>query len=150
MEAVYYERKEKGVIDDPYLIKLRRGSQILTFFGTRHSNEIADPQNGAIEREWQLYVNNENPSKVAFSEGGVRPLMSTREEAISKWSEPGLLRWLADRDGVQLASPEPSDAEEILYLREHGFALADIMTYYFVRQTVQYKTRDYKNYPDWR
>jgi len=45
-------------------------------------------------------VTSSNKAKIAFCEGGLRPLKKTKEEAITKYSEPGLLTWLANRDNV--------------------------------------------------
>jgi hypothetical protein len=50
--------------------------------------------------------------QIAFSEGGIRPAARDRDEAIRRFGEPGLLRFLADRDHVALRSLEPPEDEE--------------------------------------
>jgi len=72
-----------------------------------------------------------------------------KENAIRKYSEPGLLTWLANRDNVPIISPEPDETKEIQYLQEKGYSVAEIMTYYFGRQMYQWLKRDHLNYPDW-
>jgi hypothetical protein len=50
--------------------------------------------------------------QVAFSEGGIRPAARSRDDAVTRFGEPGLLRLLADRDHVELRSLEPAEDEE--------------------------------------
>lgn len=150
MDAVYQRLHVDGLTGKPYLVKYKRGNQLLTFFGCRHTNDIHDEQNSLIEKEWQEFVTNQNERKIAFCEGGLRPYESGKELAIEKYSESGLLTWLAKRDNVPLASPEPEDIAEINYLLDQQFKVSEIMTYYFGRQMHQWLLADYKHNPNWQ
>lgn len=149
MDKIYQQLHAKGVVDRPYLVKVQNNKQTLTFFGCRHSNDIHDPQNVAIEKEWHKFIEHDNLQKVAFCEGGLRPLESDKEMAILKYSEPGLLSWLAHKSNIPIISPEPDETKEIRYLVSEGFSVPQIMTYYFGRQMYQWLKRDHKNHADW-
>jgi len=149
MDKIYQKVHAKGVVNRPYLVKVQNPGQTLTFFGCRHSNDIHDPQNGEIEKEWHEFIKHDNPQKVAFCEGGLRPLESDKETATLKYSEPGLLTWLAHKSNIPIISPEPDETKEIQYLVSEGFLVSQIMTYYFGRQMYQWLKRDNLNYPDW-
>jgi len=150
MDKIYQQLHAKGAVNRPYLVKLQNPSQTLTFFGCRHSNDIHDPQNGEIEKEWHEFIKHDNPQKVAFCEGGLRQLESDKETAILKYSEPGLLTWLTHKSNIPIISPEPDETKEIQYLVSEGFLVPQIMTYYFGRQMYQWLKRDHKNHADWR
>ena len=150
MTAVYRQLYTDNTANDPYLIKATLNNQTMTFFGCRHSNDVDDGQNEAIEKEWRLFMKNKNNHKIAFCEGGLRPLEVDRSSAIKKYSEPGLLKWLAQRDNITIISPEPNNTMEIDYLLSQKFKIEEIMTYYFGRQMYQWFMRDYKNNPNWQ
>lgn len=150
MDKIYQQLHAKGAVSLPYLVKVQNTRQKLIFFGCRHSNDIADPQNAEIEKEWHKFLKHDNPQKVAFCEGGVRPIESDKETGILKYSEPGLLTWLAHKSNIPIISPEPDETKEIQYLVSESFSVPQIMTYYFGRQMYQWLKRDYKNHADWK
>lgn len=149
MDEVYQQLHANNTVNDPYLVKLIQSNQMLTFIGCRHSNDVDDNQNKFIENEWVLFLKNNNKQKIAFCEGGLRPLEKNKDLAIRKYSEPGLLTWLAHKDNIRTVSPEPDETTEIDYLVSKRFNISEIMTYYFGRQMYQWLKRDYKNYPKW-
>jgi hypothetical protein len=83
-----------------------------------------------IEKLWREY----RPD-IAFSEGAVRPAASTRDEAILRYGEAGLLRFLAERDHVPIRSLEPDRREvESKLASEFGGAAAN--QYYERRDSI--------------
>lgn len=56
---------------------------------------------------------------VVFIEGGLRPLSSSKEEAIKSWSEAGILTYLASEAGIPILSPEPTAQAEQEYIMRH-------------------------------
>lgn len=150
MDAVYQRLHADGLTGKPYLIKLKQDERLLTFFGCRHTNDVHDEQNAIIEEVWRQFVTNQNKRKIAFCEGGLRPYESDKELAIEKYSEPGLLTWLAKRDNIPLASREPDETAEINYLLAQQFKVSEIMTYYFGRQMLQWLRANHKHNPDWQ
>ncbi|HSW99455.1 MAG TPA: hypothetical protein VLH38_00285 [Patescibacteria group bacterium] len=149
IDAIYQQRHKAGMVNEPYIVRVKNGNQTLLFFGARHSNDASDPQVQAIEKEWKQFVADTDTPKIAFCEGGAPPVGKTREEAIRRYSESGLLTWLAKQDGIKVRSPEPNKTQEIDFLFAQGFNATQIMTYYFGRQMLQWARRDYKNKPDW-
>ncbi len=120
-------------ICSPYLLHLTDGRGELFYFGVEHTACPSHPQLISLEQSWSAF----RPD-IAFSEGGVWPLMPTREEAISNFGEGGLLRFLAAHDSVPIFSLEPSRIEEVLKLR-HEFEAEEIKLFYVLRQVVQYR-----------
>lgn len=149
MDDIYKDLYKKGLVNEPYIVKKFNDNQLLVFIGARHSNDINDSQNRVIKNEWNSFIANPNKSKISFCEGGLRPLDKSKDDAIRKYSEPGLLTWLSNKDNVPMISPEPDETKEINYLKENSFSVAEIMTYYFGRQMYQWIKRDYLNYKDW-
>ena len=82
----------------PYVVR----SEGLVLFGTQHTRDPKHPDLAEIERLWREF----HP-EIAFSEGGVRPPAPSRDEAVARYGEAGLLRWLADHDHVTIRSLEP-------------------------------------------
>src|SRR5260370_14786264 len=79
----------------------------LLIFGAQHTRDPRHPQLSEIERLWREFR-----PQIAFSEGGIRPAARSRDEAITRFGESGLLRYLADRDYVALRNLEPPEYEE--------------------------------------
>src|SRR2546429_392396 len=97
----------------PYVVELQTVSGALLDFGAAHTYEPRDPQVEALERAWVRF----RPD-LAFTEGAARTY-SSRDEAIAKAGEPGLVRFLAARDNVPTTSLEPARAEELAALTPH-------------------------------
>jgi hypothetical protein len=91
----------------PYVLRLADLPGELLIFGAQHTNDPSHPELQEIERLWRGFR-----PQVAFSEGGIRPAARSRDDAVTRFGEPGLLRLLADRDHVELRSLEPAEDEE--------------------------------------
>lgn len=91
----------------PYILSCERGRGGLLYFGAKHCFDPADPQMAEIERLWSEF----RPTR-ALNEGWDPPVAATRDEAITRYGEPGLLRWLAHRDGVPIDNLEPTPEAE--------------------------------------
>src|SRR5581483_2392634 len=146
MDKIYRLLETHGKSHQPYIVKFERGNQLLIFFGSRHSNKTDDLQVTEIENLWSIFIEHTNSTKVAVGEGGIRSASSTKAESITEHSEAGLLAWLARRDNIEVVSPEPDRTEEIGYLLAEGFTTAQILTYYFARQMLQWKRSDHLSY----
>jgi hypothetical protein len=116
----------------PFALKFHAGTGELLYYGADHTFRPDDPQIAEIERLW-----NEFRPTLAFSEGGIRPASLSVEDAVRRWGEPGLVRVLADRQGVQIRSIEPPQNEEIgAMLRE--WPPDRVKLYYFLRAMMGY------------
>ena len=107
----------------PYVLRLRN----LLMFGSRHTRDPGDAQFARLEQLWREFA-----PEAAFSEGGIRPPVRNREDAIRRYGEPGLLRFLADRDHVTLRSLEPPEHAEAQALAEK-FEAPHVKLFYFLR-----------------
>jgi hypothetical protein len=99
--------------DVPYVLEFKCGTGGLLLYGGRHVFDPADPQIADIEKEWQRY----GPD-VAYNEGGNPPTESAPANAVKRFGEPGLVRYLAAREHVPVATFEPKEADEISALRK--------------------------------
>lgn len=95
----------------PYLVRIGDGSGELLYYGARHTYSPDDPQIVEIERLWSAF----RPD-IAFNEGGNPPIESSARDAVLMAGEAGLVRFLAARDDVPVATLEPSRAEEVAHL----------------------------------
>ena len=121
----------------PYVIHFRaRGGGELLYFGSRHVYRPDDPMLAEIERLWADF----RPD-IAFNEGGNPPVEATRERAVRRHGEPGLVRFLGARDDVPVASLEPSDAEVIADLRR-SFTAEEVKLSYLLRFVDEFPARE--------
>ncbi len=107
----------------------------LFYYGARHSADAADPQLDEIERAW-----NAVKPTLAFYEGPNRPAPASREEAIRQTGESGFVRYLAARDGVALASLEPSPQEESEYVSKQ-YPADQVELFYVLREAARLRER---------
>src|SRR5262245_19535982 len=105
-----YAKLRHGV---PYVLEFKVGRGALLMYGSRHVFEPADPLIADIEKEWDAF----KPG-TAFNEGGDPPGEKDLRTAVERWGEAGLVRLLAARDKVPVATFEPKDADEFAYLRK--------------------------------
>ena len=122
----------------PYIIRINTSRVKLLYYGVNHTYKPDDPQLIEIEKLWTKF----HPD-IAFNEGGNPPIERSRDEAIRKYGEPGLIRFLANRDKVPVTSIDQSRAEEVAFLLKR-FSPEQVKLSYVLRvvaQTVQ-------NHPD--
>jgi hypothetical protein len=118
----------------PYLLNIyTSGGGCLLYFGARHSNDSNDQQFSEIEYLW-----NQFKPDIAFNEGGDPPVEKTREEAISKAGEPGLVRFLSARDKIPVRSLDPDRSELVTVLRKR-YSAEQIKLFYLLGQMTEYQ-----------
>src|SRR5262245_16834836 len=106
-----YEEYSKSPHSSPYIVALQIGKGALFYFGATHTNDPKHPQIAQIEKLWRDF----KPT-IAFNEGGAPPVVKSVDEAVSRYGEPGLARFLAARDNVPVHSLEPDRADEVAFL----------------------------------
>ena len=116
----------------PYIVEIQAGEAALLYFGSQHISDPKHPQNEQIQKLWQVF----RPS-IAFNEGGNPPVEKSVEEAVSRFEEPGLVRFLASRDHVPVRSLEPGYREEASMLLK-SYSCEQIKVYYALRQVLNY------------
>lgn len=150
MDEVYQGFAERGEKSWPYLLEYSNGRQILTFFGSSHSTNPTDRQWPVLEARWTTFADHDNDKKILVYERQKFDIKGeTRDSALAKYSESGLAAWLAAQSGIPSMSGEPDRLAEIEHLKTK-FSVADIVTYYFARQMLQWLTQDSGTNPDWR
>lgn len=146
MEDVY--KTDSGTY--PRIIKGKGSGKVLFFMGSAHSNDVKHPQWGKIRTSFQEYLENPNPKKHVFVEGGKRSMLDSLDEMIIKDGDPGFTQFLAREGGVSYSSPEPNRTEEIDFLLSQGYSAKQIIAYYFARQLEQWVRGGRESNPDWR
>jgi hypothetical protein len=122
----------------PRTLRIGSSRGELLYYGARHTRDPQDPQLTEIERLWREF----RPT-VALTEGGVRPACGSAVEAVTKFGEPGFVRWLADRDRVPIRSIEAQKQEELQAMLSL-FPPDRLKLFYFLRSVVD----DRRNPPD--
>ncbi len=118
----------------PYVVRLaHRGGGELLFFGSRHSFEPSHPQFERLVGLWEEF----RPTLAFWEGGGPLEVGDDRDEVIRRAGEPGLVRYLAARDGVRAESPEPADGDVTALLLER-FSAEQVKLFYVLRQVSQY------------
>lgn len=117
----------------PYVLRLASpGGGELFYFGAAHTYDPADRQVADIEAAWRAF----RPD-IAFTEGGFPPFENSRDEAVRKHGEAGLVRFLAARDDVPTTTLDPSRAEEIAALTSN-FSKDQIKLFFVLRGVSQF------------
>jgi len=119
----------------PYVLEFQSNGGSLLYLGARHSFAV-DEQAALIERLW-----NEHRPDAAFNEGGNPPVAPSRDEAVQRYGEAGLVRWLAARDGVPVATFEPTPRDEAAHLTSE-FTVEQVRVFYALRQLAQEARHD--------
>lgn len=124
--------KEYGRIrhQRPYLLQLTSGQGELLYFGVGHVYRIDDPQVAEIERRFAEF----RPTLV-LNESQTPPVEATRELAVERYGEPGLISFLAAKHKVPIRSLDPPRMQEIAYLLStKRWTTEQVMLFYVLRR----------------
>lgn len=122
----------------PYKLKLKSGPNFLFYFGERHSFDPADTQWTEERDFWNEFIQEtKGLKKIIFTEGGLRPVEATEEQAIVKHGGMGLATFWGEQEKIQRHSPEPDESYERAELEKH-FLKEHIQYYYFARVVHQW------------
>ena len=116
----------------PYVARIETPKGRLLYYGAAHTKDVKDPQISEIERMWSEF----RPDK-AFNEGGDPPTEKTEQEAVNRWGEPGLIRFLAQRDNVTVQSLDPTRASEVADLTKK-FSPEQVKFFFILRTVSEY------------
>jgi hypothetical protein len=129
----YDEYVRLGKHEMPYVVRINSAEKSLFYFGEEHSFNPNHKQWEVLKDSWKEFIaSSDRNNLLALTEGGVRPVASTEEEAILKYGGMGLVSFLADKEGIKVESPEPNEKEERTKLEER-FSRDEIQYYYFAR-----------------
>jgi hypothetical protein len=120
----------------PYVVSFESNEGgFLYYFGAAHTWDPDDPQLVQVEQAWRRF----RPD-IAFTEGGSPPIASSRDEAVRRHAEPGLVRFLAARDNVPTTTLDPSRAEEVAALTSR-FTSEEVKLFFLLRAVSQFVQR---------
>lgn len=132
-------------VETPYVIDLRKGNKRLVFIGCSHTRDTTSSEFTTIEQYFK-----ELQPQVTFNEGGQIPAtvgFQSRNDAIAKNGETGLLKYLSDKANIRMLNGDISDSLEFtLTLKEHP--KDDLFLYYMMeRLVVPYLNNTYGDKP---
>ena len=127
--------KEYGKIRHgrPYIIQLKSGQGELFYFGAGHFYRADDPQSAELERRFAEF----RPT-VVLNESQTPPVETTRERAVERYGEPGLVSFLAAKHNVPIKSLDPPRMQEIAYLiSTKRWTTEQVMLFYILRRVAE-------------
>jgi hypothetical protein len=138
MPILDYEQYSKIRHNTPYILSLKSGENFLYYFGERHLFKPVDPQWDELKSFWTEFLDKTRGQKrIVFTEGGIRPIEESEEQAIIKHGGMGLATFLAHQEKIDTHSPEPDEKYERSEL-EKNFSRDIIQYYYFARVVLQW------------
>lgn len=129
--------QQYGAIEhqNPYVLEFKAASGMLLFYGAEHTVDPKNPQIGDIESRWAAF----QPT-VAYNEGGNPPTWEDLGASVQFYGEAGLVRFLAGRDEVPVATFEPQFDEEVAYLLK-TYTPQQLKVFYVLRQVTEERSR---------
>ena len=122
----------------PYVYKIQNRTQILYYFGERHSRDPNDEQWTKAKQMWNEFVEKTNNQKrVVLFEGGNSYKRNDEVEAITEAGGTGFITYLASKQNIEVFCPEPDRKYEYDEL-EKSFSREEIEYYYFARIVAQW------------
>jgi hypothetical protein len=119
--------------DVPYILEFTVGKGALLLYGGRHVFDPADAQVADIQNEWAEFK-----PDVVYNEGGNPPTEASVGGAVKRYGEPGLVRFLAARDHVPIATFEPKEDEEVAALRKR-FSAEQVKVFLALRSFLTFR-----------
>ena len=116
----------------PYIMMIYTHEGGLLYFGVNHSHNPQNDQFYEIDALWKQFK-----PEIAFNEGNTPPLERSRNRAIRKYGEPGIVTYLAARDHVSLESIDSEPAKEVAELGK-TFRPEQLALFYVLRQKLEY------------
>lgn len=130
-----YKQHAKIEHQNPYILEFKTHSGVLLFYGAAHTVDPQNPQVTDIENRWDGF----QPT-IAYNEGGNPPTFDDLGAAVRAYGEAGLVRFLAGRDEVPVATFEPPFDEEVTYLLK-TYTPQQLKVFYALRQVTEERSR---------
>lgn len=128
----------------PYIFEHGNDTRKVFYFGSRHSYNPDDEQFTKLEEVWGRFLKEtEGKKRIAFEEGGRRPFIADKKEAILKSGEMGYLVNLATNAQIDIFCPEPPQIFSFNELLKH-FSKEKIAYHEFARVCYQWNNMTVK------
>ena len=137
----------------PYTFSIPSGSNVLYYFGERHSFDPKYEQWTSEKVFWQSFLDASHGHKrIAFVEGRKRPVPESEEQGILTDGGMGFITYLAHQQGIDTHCPEPKRSDERQELLKQ-FSREESQYYYFARVVGQWNRKqepkpDFESYMD--
>ena len=125
----------------PYVLKLNKGEQFFVYFGIEHSNDPKRDQLKELETEYAEWIENAKANRVVVTEFAAPEESGERDELIRKHGEAGLMKYLSEKDSVEIMSVEPSPSELTDYLIEDNQYEKEDLVLWIIANSIFY-TKD--------
>lgn len=131
-----YAKIEKQGFDIPYVVEAGHGNHRILFYGSEHTNNPEHSQFQDLDERWKRF-RAEAEQPIALVEGRFDevPESETKDRVASilNGGEAQFVVYLARKDSVEVASPEPDRIWEANQLANE-FGRDRVAFYYFIRQ----------------
>jgi len=142
-DILTYEEYANLSCSAPYVLELDDSTGALLYYGADHVFDPEHPQNASIQKLWERF----RPTR-AFNEGGDPPVAESVDEAVARYGEPGLVRYLAARDGVPVQSLEPAPAAEAAAVLSAGIPPDRLKVYFVLRAYKTFRQAKHEESPE--
>lgn len=132
--------------DIPYVLSLSNKEQELIFFGVEHSRDPKDPYFSKMEKSLREFAERQTSKGIVGIEGYTPRLdQETKEEAIQKFGEHGLLMLLSDQLHIAttVLTAEPKELWQRT-AREGAFSKVDSALWVFLNMLAYKGDKDFK------
>lgn len=141
MLLMTYEEYKKFKHSTPYAFSIPCGTNILYYFGERHSYDPAHEEWVAEKIFWQQFLKaTQEHKRIVFVEGGKRPVGESEEKSISTDGGMGFITYLAHQADIDTYCPEPNRSYERQELLRQ-FSKEESQYYYFARVVGQWNRK---------
>ena len=100
----------------PYVFKLNKGKQSFVYFGIEHSNDPKRDQLVKLETEYTEWLEKSKGDRIVVTEFTAPEESEERDILIREYGEAGLMKYLTNKDSVEIMSVEPNPSELTEYL----------------------------------
>jgi len=134
------EHRAIGKYSIPYIYTIESDSQILYYFGSKHTYDPSHPQFNLLQKKWQEFLQKTSGAKsIVIFEGNVNlDSVTTLKEVIEKYGESGAIVFYANQAHVQSIRPEPTIKDEADILLK-DFPRDEIFYFYMIRGIVSWQ-----------
>jgi hypothetical protein len=141
MPLMTYQKYNGLKHSTPYTFTLNLGTNVLYYYGERHSYDPVHTQWDTEKVFWQSFLEKTTSSKrIVFVEGSKRTVESDEVQAILKDGGMGFITHLANKEGIDTYCPEPDRTFERTELLKQ-FSKEESQYYYFARVVGQWNRK---------
>jgi hypothetical protein len=98
----------------PIMMEIEKNNQTLFYFGANHSKDPKNHQYPILKEYWEKFLQKTiNKERIILIEGGLRPLATNEEIAITRNAEAGYVTFISNKSNTLIVSPDINEDELI-------------------------------------